>query len=235
MSENMDGRVTNIQTLSYPGCIEAAKEIISYISQFDIESVACAVFCINSWHENRSCQNITYALNAALLAVSNFGTNQISDYDEFSTFFTHVKCILPPPTFLEDEVVPVMGQTLIPFKGKWRKALHGCGTTLEYPRLCFADAIIEGPREIIAFNELLDYVEAMSQELGGGGWEGSISEPDELKIPPSEYWYQTFKWINASPFRSISANTMTAIQRSTNYVENKCFVMDGKKPMITSY
>ena len=81
----MDGRVTNIQTLSYPGCIEAAKEIISYISQFDIESVACAVFCINSWHENRSCQNITYALNAALLAVSNFGTNQISDYDEFST------------------------------------------------------------------------------------------------------------------------------------------------------
>lgn len=231
MSENMDGRVTNIQTLSYPGCIEAAKEIISYISQFDIESVACAVFCINSWHENRSCQNITYALNAALLAVSNFGTNQISDYDEFSTFFTHVKCILPPPTFLEDEVVPVMGQTLIPFKGKWRKALHGCGTTLEYPRLCFADAIIEGPREIIAFNELLDYVEAMSQELGGGGWEGSISEPDELKIPPSEYWYQTFKWINASPFRSISANTMTAIQRSTNYVENKCFVMDGKKPI----
>ena len=231
MSENMDGRVTNIQTLSYPGCIEAAKEIISYISQFDIESVACAVFCINSWHENRSCQTNVYALNAALLAVSDFGTNQIADYEEFSKFFTHVKDALPTPTIFEDEIVPIMGQTLIHFKGKWRKALHGCGATLEYPRLCFADAIIDEPREIKEFNELLDYVDAMSQALGGGGWKGSNSIPDEMKIPPYEYWHQTYKWINANPISPISANTIAAMQKSTDYIENKCFVMNGSKPI----
>lgn len=68
MSLNKDGGISNIQSLYCQGCIEAAEKIISYISQFDIESVACAVFCINSWHENRSCQTNVYALNAALLA-----------------------------------------------------------------------------------------------------------------------------------------------------------------------
>lgn len=151
MSVNKDGGISNIQSLYCQGCIEAAEKIISYISQFDIESVACAVLCINSWHENRSCQTNVYALNAALLAVSDFGTNQIADYEEFSKFFTHVKNTLPTPTIFEDEIVPIMGQTLIHFKGKWRKALHGCGATLEYPRLCFADAIIDEPREIKEF------------------------------------------------------------------------------------
>lgn len=109
MSVNKDGGISNIQSLYCQGCIEAAEKIISYISQFDIESVACAVFCINSWHENRSCQANVYALNAALLAVSDFGTNQIADYEEFSKFFTHVKNTLPTPTIFEDEIVPIMG------------------------------------------------------------------------------------------------------------------------------
>lgn len=231
MSLNKDGGISNIQSLYCQGCIEAAEKIISYISQFDIESVACAVFCINSWHENRSCQTNVYALNAALLAVSDFGTNQIADYEEFSKFFTHVKNTLPTPTIFEDEIVPIMGQTLIHFKGKWRKALHGCGATLEYPRLCLADAIIDEPREIKEFNELLDYVDAMSQALGGGGWEGSNSIPDEMKIPPYEYWHQTYKWMNANPISPISANTIAAIQKSTDYIENKCFVMNGGKPI----
>lgn len=119
--DNMDECGTNevpgIQTLSYPGCIEAARAIAPFIGLFDIDSAACAIFCINSWYENRSSQNSAYALNAALLSIKAFGTRKIADYESFSAFFSHIKKALPAPCNLEDEIVPVMGQTLIPFRG----------------------------------------------------------------------------------------------------------------------
>ena len=167
MDECKTNEAPGIQTLSYPGCIDAARVIAPFIRQFDIDSAACAIFCINSWYENRSSQNSAYALNAALLSIDTFGTRQIADYKSFSAFFSRIKEVLSAPCNFEDEVVPVMGQTLIPFRGKWHRALHGCGATLEYPRLCFASTIIDDPTEISEFEELLDYVDEMSQKLGG--------------------------------------------------------------------
>ena len=57
MTERKASETPCIQTLSYPGCIEAARAIVPFIRQFDVDSAACAIFCINSWHENRSSQN----------------------------------------------------------------------------------------------------------------------------------------------------------------------------------
>ena len=167
MDECKTNEAPGIQTLSYPGCIKTARLIAPFIRQFDVDSAACAIFCINSWHENRSSQNSAYTLNAALLSIGTFGTRQIADYKSFSAFFSHIKEALSAPCSFEDEVVPVMGQTLIPFRGKWHRALHGCGATLEYPRLCFASTIIDDPTEISEFEELLDYVDEMSQKLRG--------------------------------------------------------------------
>ena len=229
VNENKISEASSIQTLSYPECINAAKKIAPFISQFDIDSVARAIFCINSWHENRSSQNSTYALNAALLNTAKFGTEPIIDYESFSAFFTHVKKVLPIFPGFEDEVVPVMGQTLIPFQGRWRRALYGCGTTLEYPRLYFANTIIDNPNRIAEFNELLDYVDDMSQELGGGGWRDSDAVPGDIRMPNADYWSRTYKWMEANPVRCLSANTIAAIDKSESYVENKCFVMNGDR------
>lgn len=229
VNENKISEASSIQTFSYPECINAAKKIAPFISQFDIDSVARAIFCINSWHENRSSQNSTYALNAALLNTVKFGTEPIIDYESFSAFFTHVKKVLPIFPGFEDEVVPVMGQTLIPFQGRWRRALYGCGTTLEYPRLYFANTIIDNPNRIAEFNELLDYVDDMSQELGGGGWRDSDAVPGDIRMPNADYWSRTYKWMEANPVRCLSANTIAAIDKSESYVENKCFVMNGDR------
>lgn len=107
---NMDECKTNeapgIQTLSYPGCIKAARLIAPFIRQFDVDSAACAIFCINSWHENRSSQNSAYTLNAALLSIDTFGTRQIADFKSFSAFFSHIKEALSAPCSFEDEVCP---------------------------------------------------------------------------------------------------------------------------------
>lgn len=91
VNENKTSETSSIQTLSYPKCINAAKKIVPSISQFDIDSAARAIFRINSWHENGSSQNSTYALNAALLDTAKFGTEPITDYESFSIFFTYIK------------------------------------------------------------------------------------------------------------------------------------------------
>lgn len=230
---NMDECKTNeapsIQTLSYPGCIKAARLIAPFIRQFDVDSAACAIFCINSWHENRSSQNSAYTLNAALLSIDAFGTRQIADYKSFSAFFSRIKEALSAPCSFEDEVVPVMGQTLIPFRGKWHRALHGCGATLEYPRLCFASTIIDDPTEISEFEELLDYVDEMSQKLRGGEWQNSDAVPGDMQMPSCDYWYRTCRWMGTDPVSHLSADTIAAIDESTSYVENKCFLMNDDR------
>ena len=229
MTECKANETPCIQTLSYPGCIEAARAIVPFIRQFDVGSAACAIFCINSWHENRSSQNSAYALNAALLSIDAFGTRQIADYKSFSAFFSRIKEALSAPCSFEDEVVPVMGQTLIPFRGKWHRALHGCGATLEYPRLCFASTIIDDPTEISEFEELLDYVDEMSQKLGGGEWQNSDAVPGDMQMPSCDYWDRTCRWMGTDPVCHLSADTIAAIDESTSYVENKCFLMNGDR------
>ena len=229
MTECKANETPCIQTLSYPGCIEAARAIVPLIRQFDVDSAACAIFCINSWYENRSSQNSAYALNAALLSIDAFGTRQIADYKSFSAFFSRIKEALSAPCSFEDEVVPVMGQTLIPFRGKWHRALHGCGATLEYPRLCFASTIIDDPTEISEFEELLDYVDEMSQKLGGGEWQNSDVAPGDMQMPSRDYWNRVCRWMETNPVRRLSADTIAAIDESTTYVENKCFLTDGDK------
>lgn len=76
MDECKTNEAPGIQTLSYPGCIKAARLIAPFIRQFDVDSATCAIFCINSWHENRSSQNSAYALNAALLSIDTFGRDK---------------------------------------------------------------------------------------------------------------------------------------------------------------
>lgn len=234
MTERKASETPCIQTLSYPGCIEAARAIVPFIRQFDVDSAACAIFCINSWHENRSSQNSAYTLNAALLSIDAFGTRQIADYKSFSAFFSRIKEALSAPCSFEDEVVPVMGQTLIPFRGKWHRALHGCGATLEYPRLCFASTIIDDPTEISEFEELLDYVDEMSQKLGGGEWQNSDVAPGDMQMPSRDYWNHVCRWMETNPVRRLSADTIAAIDESTSYVENKCFLMNGDRTIPSS-
>jgi hypothetical protein len=229
MQEGGTGSDPNIQSLSYFGCTEVAKAISPFIRRFDVDSAACAIFCINSWHENRSSQNSTYALNAALLSIDEFGTESITDYESFAAFFAHIKEALAQFCYPEDEVVPVMGQTLIPFAGKWRNALYGCGTTLEYPRLCFADAIIDTQEKIAEFEELLDYVDEMAKELGGGGCQDPGAIPGEMQMPTRDYWNRTCRWMKSNPVKSLSANTIETANEAANYLENKCFLMTGAR------
>lgn len=217
-----------IQTSAYPGCIELGKKIAPYLAQFDIESATRAVFCINSWHQNRSSQNCAYALNAALLGIEQFGSKAITAYDSFCEFYSSISDIVTS-SFPEDEVLPVMGHTLIPFHGKWYKALHGCGATLEYPRLFFADSIIEDSDCAKEFTEMLEYVEKMSEDLDGGGWRGKDDSASELSLPSKEYWERVLKWMGNNPTEPLSKRAIKTISSFPTYVENRQFVESNNK------
>lgn len=229
--ETEDG--LNVQTHAYPGCIELGRKISPLLAQFDMESAACAVFCVNSWHRNRSSQNCTYALNAALLDIERFGSKAITTYDSFCEFFSSISEVVPS-SLPEDEVIPIMGHTLIPFRKKWHKALHGCGATLEYPRLLFADNVIKDCDYAEEFSEILNYAEKMAEDLKGGGWQGDDNSALKLHLPSKEHWDCVFKWMGNNPTGPLSKKTINTILSFPHCIENRHFIKsdDGTIPLF---
>lgn len=228
MDKNQAKVTVKVQTNAYPACIKPAEALIPYIAQFDIDSASCAIFCINSWAANRSFQNSAYALNAAILSIGHFGTKELTSYKSFSEFFSAIQNILPIFP-CEDEVIPVMGHTMIPFQERWRKVISGCGATLEYPRLYFADSIIRESDKVEEFGTLLDYIDDMAISLNGGEWREADEPFSELGLPSQEYWERVSTWMGKDPGSALHPDTVRSIDSQATYVENKAFLLHGNQ------
>lgn len=50
-----------------------------------------------------------------------------------------------------------------------------------------------------------------------------------MQMPSRDYWNRVCRWMETNPVRRLSADTIAAIDESTTYVENKCFLTDGDK------
>ena len=219
----MPDDTSQINTTAYPQIVELAKRLIPIISQYDWESSARGVFCINSWYQNRSCQTCTMALNAALLNSKTCGEARVETYKEFENLLQEIsqQCAIDYP---EDEVLPVMGHVRIPFNGRWRKAILGCGMTQEYPRLCFADIVTKAAARTKEFESLLDYVESISDALNKGGWHYDSVGKDGLCLPPEEYWNSVNQWFDGFSDSLPMANVIASLSDEANNVENTHFL-----------
>jgi hypothetical protein len=173
--------------MSYPECVEVARKLIAYLARFKYEDACRAVFCMNSWYRNRSAQQCAMAMNAALLTIEHFGDEPIGNYSDFQSSAKEIIRLCPVSPF-EDYVIPVMGHTKVPFAGRWRPAMYGCGMIHEYAMLFFSEPVCRQADREGAFESLLEYVESMASLLQGGGWDGEEVYTVGLYVPPVEHW-----------------------------------------------
>lgn len=206
-------------TAGYPGSIEKSVTILPVIACYKFEDVCRAIFCVNSWHQNRSAQGCTISLNAALISAETFGKNPITTYENFEAFFEELEK-LNLVSAHEDYVIPIMGHTRLCFRGRWWPALYGCGLIHEYSRLCFADSICSKTGKEDEFESLLGYTGSMITVLDGGGWDGEEISDIDLSLPPESHWDNTTRWFEESPYAQLSSDIVEVLGNRDKPIEN---------------
>lgn len=215
-------------TIAYPGCIEGSVSFLPILERCSTESAAKIVFCITSWHQNRSLQSCCLSLNAALLQCSGTDGEDVVTYEEFASAFEELRgaAHISP---MEDPVLPVMGQTRLAFHGRWWRALYGCGLTREYPRLCFADALCGAAGKTEEFERLLGYVESMTLALGGTECDCEAKISPGLQRPSRGHWEQIGAWFAGIEARgiSLSDDVISALSKASAPVECRHLIRSG--------
>lgn len=211
-------------TVGYPGCIEKSKVILPLITRYKFEDVCKAIFCINSWYQNRSAQGCIFSSNAALISGETFGESTIRTYEDFKAFFKEF-ARLNSASPHEDYVIPVMGHTKLYFRGHWWPVLYGCGMVHEYSRLCFADPICFEAGKTDEFEMLLGYTASMTTILDRGGWDGEEVSDIALCLPPEYHWNNTNRWYEESPYAQLPSDVVEVLGNRNKPVENIHFVV----------
>ena len=216
----------SLWTVGYAGCIENSATILPLIVRYKFEDVCKAVFCINSWYQNRPAQCFAFSANAALISAKNFGENPITTYEDFKAFFKEIESLdLVSP--YEDYVIPVMGHTKLYFKDRWWPAFYGCGMIHEYSRLCFADSICLEAGRADEFELLLDYTTSMIDVLDGGGWDGEEIVDIALDLPPESHWNNTIRWFEKSHYVQLPSAVTEVLSNRDKPIESIHFIKQG--------
>lgn len=226
MNSSNDSRKISVSSCAFPGSIDLAESLLPILAKYQAEDVFSSVFCILSWHQNRSIQECAAALNAALVSISKFGKTPIDTYKCFEAFYSDIKQLCPISEY-EDYVLPVMGHTKIDFNGKWWNALYGCGMTQEYPRLCFANDVCKAANRLAEFESLLRYVDTMSENLHRGGWNADAAETIGMHLPPEKHWVCVRRWFATNPAKELCNGVVENLSDRAAFIEKMHFVRNG--------
>lgn len=208
----------NVWTVQYPKCLVHVQELSTALSRYRSNDAYTAVFSLNSWFRNRSAQTCTLALNAALMSISEFGTETINTYEELEDFYLEIRGICPIDP-REDRVLPVMGHVSFELDGLWHPAIIGCGMVQEYPRLCFADSIVDACKRKAEFSALVQYVRKICETLEGGGWQLEGTERIRFELPPIEHWLRTQRWFNARHWETLPSHVVGVLSDNISPIE----------------
>lgn len=117
--------------------IEAtSKKLEQVISLYTIDDVTKAIFCINSWANNRSALAQALTLNQAISNTKRFGNQNIKEYAELKEFFNAIIPYLPI-TSREDLTLNDFGEVKIIVDGETFPVILGTGHEQVYAAMNF--------------------------------------------------------------------------------------------------
>lgn len=188
-------KVTNVNTVpiedsnsDFNYIKKTSKKLELIITRYNIDDVTKAIYCINSWANNRSALAQALTLNHALSNTKKFGNQNIKTYSEFKAFFEAVADYLPI-TSREDLTLNDFGQVKIIVHGETFPIILGTGHEHVYAAMYFLPVLARIIGMTDDLKTLLHYNHIIINELAGS----NISSPDKnnyitFELPSEQSW-----------------------------------------------
>jgi hypothetical protein len=199
--------VTDVNTVPIENCVsdfeyidDTAKKLEQIISVYNIDDVTKAIFCINSWVNNRSAMAQTLTLNQAISNTKVFGNKNIKEYSELTVFFGMIAPYLQI-TCGEDLTLNDFGEVKIIVDGETFPVILGTGHERVYAVMRFLPALAK----VIDMTDDLKAVLCYNREIINGLAGSNIATFDEeyditFELPSEQFWQEVNRLFNSKEF-----------------------------------
>lgn len=188
-------KVTNVNTIP----IENSKSNFEYIksnskylekiiSIYNIDDVTRAIFCINSWPNNRSAQAQALTINHSLCNIGVFGNQNIKEYSEFISFYNAIVPYLSI-TSREDLTLNDFGEVKINIKYETFPIILGTGHEQVYAVMQFLLVLARVLKVSDELDTLLCYNSTIINTLHDS-YVSSSSKNNSIvfELPSEQFW-----------------------------------------------
>lgn len=181
--------------------IEAiSKKIEKIISLYTIEDVTRAIFCINSWANNRSALAQSLTLNQSLSNTKEFGNRNINEYSEFKAFFDAIAIFLPI-TYREDLTLNDFGEVKINVDGEMFPVILGTGHEQVYGAMNFMPVLARVIKMTDELKVILHYNLTIINALADSNISPSNENYDVVfEMPSEQFWLGVNALFNSKEF-----------------------------------
>ena len=176
-----------------------AKRLEQIISLYNVDDVTRAVFCINSWVNNRSALAQALTLNQAISNIEVFGNQSIEEYSEFKKFFDAIIPYLQI-TYREDLTLNDFGEVKIIVDGETFPVILGTGHEQVYAVMKFLPVLAK----VIDMTDELKAVLYYNREIINILADSNISSDEEyditFELPLEQFWQAVNRLFNSKEF-----------------------------------
>lgn len=225
-------KVSNANTIPIEECVsnfeyieDNSKELEKIISLYTINDVTRAVFCINSWADNRSVLAQALTLNYSLSNTKEFGDRNIKGYSEFKEFVDAIAPFLQI-TYAEDLTLNDFGEVKINIDDETYSVILGTGHEQVYAAMNFLPElarIIEMKDEL---KTILHYNNRIINTLAGSNVPSSDEDYDIVfELPSEQFWLAVNSLFNSKEFIELAKQAFQIIGYQKCPIEMRHFFM----------
>lgn len=172
--------------------LESYKRIVKEMSSYKYESIAKAIFVLNSYLPNRNLLELCITLNYAFFNFINEGTNEINDYESFSFFVNIIKKSYKKNPFNTDIQVHDLGEVYFNFLGTNYPVIVGTGHNHSYVFNFFIEEISRVTQKNNEFKEIFKYNSIIIESIKQA-YNSNLSPMNfDIILPPKEYFESMF-------------------------------------------
>ena len=181
--------------------IEAtSKNLEQIISLYNIDDVTRAIFCINSWANNRSALAQALTLNQAISNTKGFGNQNIKEYSGLKAFFDAIILYLPI-TYREDLTLNDFGEVKIIVDGETFPLILGTSHEQVYAAMNYLPVLAR----VIEMTDDLKAVLRYSRKIINALVDSNTSSSDEnynitFELPSEQFWQAVNSLFNSKDF-----------------------------------
>ena len=177
-------------SMSEFGYIEAdSKKLEKIISLYTIDDVTRAIFCINSWANNRSALAQALTINQAISNAKEFGNRNIKEYSELKAFFDAIAVYLPI-TCREDLTLNDFGEVKIIVDGETFPVILGTGHQQVFAVMNFLPVLARVIEITDDLKAVLRYNSTIINALADSNTSYDENHCITFELPSEKFWQE---------------------------------------------